>query len=308
MSNKRTVSFEWLSGCSGCEIAFADLHENLPTILKDIELVRFPILLDTKEYVSAEFGVITGSIRTIHDIEAVHKMRDACETIVALGTCSVYGGPHGVNFQHDKEELLKWSFTHNPTTITNHVPDQVPELLPENHPLDSEIKVDVYLPGCPPHTRIIIEGLRSLLDESFQPKFGQHNICYSCPRKMVETEVTSIRRNHEGIVDPELCLLSQGYLCFGSTSLDRCLAPCPKAGIPCFACGGPSIPVTLEPQKDIRVLIAERMAGLTKIPTQTIIKEITDHAKTHYMFLSSSPMFRKKPTNLIDPILWETEL
>ncbi len=302
MSAEKTVSFEWLSGCSGCEVAFADLHEDLPSVIKVIKLVRFPILMDTKGYVPADYGLITGSIRTSHDIEAAHKMREACKTIVALGTCPVYGGPHGIGYAHDRDELLQGSFVNNPTTCTQHIPDQVPELLAHNRPLDSEIKVDVYLPGCPPHPRIIIEGLRALIEEGFQPKFSQHNICFSCPRRMIETQVSSIQRNYEGTVDPDLCFLSQGYLCFGSVALDRCLAPCPKAGIPCFSCGGPSIQVILEPQKDIRALLAEQMSNLTKIPKSAIVEEITTHTKTYYMFLDSSPMLRKKPTTRIESI------
>jgi F420-non-reducing hydrogenase small subunit len=301
MAGEKTFSFEWLSGCSGCEVAFADLHEKLPTVLKDIRLVRFPILMDTKNYVPADFGVITGSIRTGHDVQSAHKMRESCGKIVALGSCPVYGGPHAGNLYHSKDEMLNNAFQNNPTTRTVNIPDQIPSLLTENHTLDSEITVDFYLPGCPPHTRIIVEGLRALIDEDFQPKFGQHNICHSCVRKMDETEVDSIRRNYEGTPDPELCFLSQGYLCFGSVALDRCLAPCPKAGVPCFACGGPAIPVLLEPQKDLRALIAERMSQLTQIPEQTIIQEITRHAKTHYLFLNGSPMLRNKPTTRIEP-------
>ena len=107
MSAKAKLSIEWLSGCSGCEIAFADLHEKLLKVLQEIDLVRIPILMDTKEYVEADIGMITGSIRTRHDIEAAHRMRDSCTTIIALGTCPVYGGPHGGSYAHTTAELLQ---------------------------------------------------------------------------------------------------------------------------------------------------------------------------------------------------------
>jgi coenzyme F420-reducing hydrogenase gamma subunit len=46
--SKKKLSIEWLSGCSGCEVAFADLHEELPNVLKDeVEVVRLPLLMDT---------------------------------------------------------------------------------------------------------------------------------------------------------------------------------------------------------------------------------------------------------------------
>ena len=87
MADKARVSIEWLSGCSGCELGIVDLHEKLLDVLAEVELVRIPILMDTKDYVPADVGIITGSIRTDHDIEAAHKMRAACKAIIAFGTC-----------------------------------------------------------------------------------------------------------------------------------------------------------------------------------------------------------------------------
>ena len=109
MSGKKRVSIEWLSGCSGCELGIVDLHEQLLTVLDEIELVRMPILMDTKEYVEADVGIVTGSIRTDHDVHAAHAMRKACKAIVALGTCPVYGGPHSSAYAHTREELLDGS-------------------------------------------------------------------------------------------------------------------------------------------------------------------------------------------------------
>ncbi len=295
MAAKTRLSIEWLSGCSGCEIGFADLHMQLLHVLEEVDLVRVPILMDTKEYVAADVGMITGSIRTEHDVNAAHAMREACGIIIALGTCPVYGGPHSSSYVHTNEELLNNSYTANPTTYTEEIPDQVPALLEEARTLDSEIKVDIYMPGCPPHPAYILEGLRSLL-QGREAKIGRHNVCFNCKRNMIKTEVSSIRRGITENFDENICFLSQGRLCFGSVSLDRCLAPCPQTGIPCFSCSGPSIPVILEPQKDVRTLVAMRMARLTEIPEETIVREIEKQAKIHYAYAMASPVFRHKPT------------
>ncbi|MBD3421350.1 MAG: methyl viologen-reducing hydrogenase [Chitinivibrionales bacterium] len=298
MKEKAKVSIEWLSGCSGCEVGIVDLHEKLLNVLEEVELVRVPILMDTKEYVNAHVGIITGCVRTEHDIDAAKSMRDTCDAIIAFGTCPVYGGPQSAAYAHTNQELLDTAYYRNPTTSTSGGPTNVPRLLEESRPLDEIIEVDLYLPGCPPHPAYILEGLMSLL-RSKSPTFGRHSVCFNCTRTMKKTDVAEIRRMTDGIADAQTCFLSQGYLCFGSVTLDRCLAPCPSKGTPCFSCGGPAESVILEPQKDVRSEVAARMSHLTNIPYEDVVNTIESQAKTHFAYAMASPVFRQKPTFLL---------
>ena len=298
MGAKPKLSVEWLSVCSGCELGIVDLHEKLLTVLDQVELVRLPILMDTKEYVPADIGILTGSIRTDHDLEAARGMRESCKLIMGFGTCAVYGGPQGAAFAHTNEELVEAAFVNNPTTTTHFVPTDVPKLLDQTRPVDSEIAVDLYMPGCPPHAAFIFEGLVSLL-KAQDSKIGRHSVCNRCRRVMKKTDVDTIQRSIDREFDPEICFLSQGCLCFGSVTLDRCLAPCPGNGVPCFSCGGPTTDVILEPQKDVRSQVALRMAHLTKIPYDDIVHSIEEQAKTHFAYAMASPVFRQKPTFLL---------
>lgn len=298
MSGKARVSIEWLSGCSGCELGIVDLHEKLLEVFDEIELVRMPILMDTKEYVEAEVGILTGSIRTEHDVHATREMRRVCKSIIAFGTCPVYGGPHSSAYPHSPDELLDGAYRKNASTKTTTVPTDVPRLLPRNRPVDSEIEVDLYLPGCPPDATFIFEALLSLV-RGRPTTIGRRSVCFQCNRKMVKTETDELRRAFAGSYDPGVCFLSQGCLCFGSVTLDRCLSPCMKVGVPCFSCGGPAEPIILEPQKDVRTEVAMRMSHLTNIPYQTIVEEIEKQAKTHFAYAMASPVFQQKPTFLL---------
>jgi F420-non-reducing hydrogenase small subunit len=171
-------------------------------------------------------------------------------------------------------------------------------LLDGNRPLDAEIDVDLYIPGCPPHPSFILEALMALL-RGREPKIGRHNVCHGCNRTMAKTDVAKLRRTFEGDYDPKVCFLSQGCLCLGSATLDRCLAPCPQHGVPCFGCAGPSEAIILEPQKDLRTEVASRMASLTKIPYEEVVRSIERQSKTIYAYAMASPVFRQKPTFLI---------
>lgn len=298
MAGKARVSIEWLSGCSGCELGIVDLHEKLLQVLDEIELVRMPILMDTKEYVEAEVGILTGSLRTEHDVHAAREMRRVCKSILAFGTCPVYGGPHSSAYAHSSDELLDGAYRKNASTVTTTIPTDVPKLLTRNRPIDSEIEVDLYLPGCPPDATYIFEALVSLV-RGRQTTIGRRSVCFHCNRKMVKTETSELRRAFDGRFDSELCFLSQGCLCFGSVTLDRCMAPCMKVGVPCFSCGGPSEPIILEPQKDVRTEVAMRMSHLTRIPHERIVEEIEHQAKTHFAYAMASPVFQQKPTFLL---------
>lgn len=297
---KVPVSFEWLSGCSGCELSIVDLHERLLQVLDAIEIVRFPILADVKGYPKAKLGVVTGALRTEHDVHCVHQMRESCDVILAFGICAVYGGPQGSGYAHSLGELEDSAFRANPTTKTTFVPDAgVPKLLAEGvRPIDSEIPVDLYLPGCPPHAAFVFDALSSVL-EGRRPEFGAENVCFHCNRQMKHSELVQLRRPHEIAQDPATCFLSQGVLCMGSATLDRCLAPCPKHGTPCTGCAGPSEAVILEPARDVRTEVADRMSRMTKIPREAIVREIEKAAKTYYAYAMASPIFREKPTFLL---------
>ena len=298
-NEKVPVSFEWLSGCSGCELAIVDLHERLLQVLDEIQLVRIPILMDEKGYPPARLGIVTGALRTEHDVECVRRMRESCDAILAFGICAVYGGPQGSGYAHTLAEIEDRVFRQNPTTTTTLVPDQgVPKLLDELRPIGTEIDVDFYLPGCPPNPYYVAESLRAIVAGG-TPDFGPHNVCFRCNRKMLHTGQSQLRRIHEGDLKDDVCLLSQGVLCMGSATLDRCLAPCPQRGTPCTGCAGPSEFVVLEPQRDIRTEIADRMCRLTEIPREHIIREIERRAKTYYAYAMASPVFRQKPTFLL---------
>jgi F420-non-reducing hydrogenase small subunit len=298
--DKVPVSFEWLSGCSGCEIGIVDLHERLLKVLEAISIVRLPILVDIKDYPKATLGIVTGALRTEHDVACAKKMRESCQKILAFGTCAVYGGPQGSGYAHSLEELQNAAFVNNPSTETHFVPDKgVPPLLADGvKPLDAAISVDAYLPGCPPHPYYIFEALQALL-AGRDPEYSYQNVCHFCDRKMKHTEVSELKRLYSAKVDPESCFLSQGIVCMGSATLDRCRGACPTRGMPCTGCSGPSENVVLEPYRDLRTEIAGRMAAMTKIPKEKIVREIEARSKTWYAYAMASPVFRQKPTFLL---------
>jgi len=295
------VNIEWLSDCSGCHIAIIDLHEKLLAVLNEISIQRCPVLTDVKDYPHATLGLISGAIRSEHDRHAAEEMRKSCDVVIAWGSCAVYGGIAGAGNVHTCADIFDSVYVNNKTTITTACPhsDKISNLEASVTPLDNAIDVDLYLPGCPPHSAFVFDALLAILEGRSPRTATGESVCARCKRRMEKTEVDRIKKNSEGVPDREQCLLSQGYLCMGSVTLDRCMAPCPQNGVTCTGCAGATMQVLAEPNRDIRTEIAERMSRLTKIPREAIVREIEKTSKTHYSYTMSSPMIGEKPTFLI---------
>jgi F420-non-reducing hydrogenase small subunit len=306
-AGKIRLNTEWLCDCGGCHVALVDLHEKILNVIEAVEIQKCPVLTDEKGYPEADIGILTGSIRTDHDRHAAIEMRQKCKKIIAFGTCAVYGGLHGAGLAHSREDIMDTVYRKSPTTKTDFIPGtEITGLEKLVAPIDEVIDVDLYLPGCPPHAHYIFEALTSLV-ENRETKVQQETVCAGCRRVMKKTEVAAIKQNHDGVPEDDVCFLSQGYICLGSVTLDRCLAPCPNHGIMCTGCAGPTMQILSEPTHDIRTEISDRMARLTKIAPAAIKRHMEKSAKTHYAYAMATKMIGNKPTFLIRKWIAEVE-
>jgi len=291
---KATISTEWLSGCGGCHVAIVDLHDKVLKVFEEVDLKHCPVLTDIKDYPKVTVGIVEGGIRTEHDRSMLKAMRDSCDILIAFGTCAVFGGPSGIGWLHEKDEIFSKVYGGNPTTKSKDVPTRVPKMEHSVFPIDEMVKVDLYIPGCPHHPHFIFEALTALL-QGKSPKVTHRTVCSSCNRKIVKRTQGKLKRMTEGIPEDNICFLSQGYVCLGSVTLDRCFSPCPKNGMICTGCCGPSINIILEPNRDLRTELAQRIHMLTTIAEEAVTDEIQEFSKTHYCYALASSMLYKKP-------------
>ncbi len=304
---KIRLNTDWLCDCGGCHVAIVDLHEKILNVLESVVIQHCPVLTDIKDYPEADIGIVTGSIRTEHDRHAAEEMRAKCKTIIAFGTCAVYGGLHGAGLAHSREEIMDHVYRQSPTTITDTIPDtEVSQLAKLVTPVDEVIDVDLYLPGCPPHPHFIFEGLASLIERR-PPRATQDSVCGRCSRQMIKGDATEIKNTYNHVPDERFCFLSQGHICLGSATLDRCLAPCPNHGVACTGCAGPTMQILTEPYLDIRTEVAERMSRLSAIAPETILAYMERTAKTQYAYAMATKMIGSKPTFLIKKWIADVE-
>lgn len=305
--NKIRLNTDWLSVCGGCHVSIVDLHEKILDVLGQVELQHSPVLTDIKDFPKADLGILTGAIRTEHDRHVAEKMRKSCDKIIAFGTCAVFGGIPGAALAHSRDEIMDRAYRQSRTTQPGAPPSRLVDGLEKLvTPLDEVIDVDLYLPGCPPHATFIFDALVSLI-QGKAPKARKETVCAQCTRTMKKTAAAALKRNHEGRPEDGVCLLSQGYVCLGSVTIDRCLSPCPNNGVMCTGCAGPTMEILTEPNRDIRTEIADRMSRLTAISRDHIVSEMERSAKSHYSYAMASRMIGEKPTFLIKKWIAEVE-
>jgi NAD-reducing hydrogenase small subunit len=154
----------WLDGCSGCHMSFIDLDERLLEIFERAELVYSP-LVDHKEYPDGvDVCLVEGAVSSEEDLHKVKLIRERTKVLVAFGDCAVTSNVPGMRNPIGVRPLLERAYLEN-VTINPQVPTEVvPALLPTSIPVHGVVKVDVFLPGCPPSADLIYGLLTDLLD------------------------------------------------------------------------------------------------------------------------------------------------
>ena len=266
MSEKPKVAFYWCASCGGCEEAVVDLAEDILKVVAAVDIVFWPVALDFKRSdveampdKSITVSFINGAIRTSEQEEMAQLMRRKSQLVIAFGSCSHTGGIPGLANLYESPDLLRRVYDETPTTdnpqgtrpqVRTVVPQgtvSLPYFGPSVKTLDQTVDVDYYLPGCPPPVKLIVGALTALLEGKMPPKGSilapNVALCDECPRKDSKPDkllVKEFKRPHLAVIDPDKCLLEQGFLCLGPATRSGCGAACIAGNMPCTGCGGPT--------------------------------------------------------------------
>jgi len=163
MSNKSRVATVWMDGCSGCHMSFLDMDERLLALGDQIEVVYSP-LVDIKEFPpDVDVTLVEGSISSVEDLEKIQHFRSRTKLLVSLGDCAVTANVPSMRNPFDVDCVLRRGYQEN-ADINGHAPtENIPKLLPKARPLHEVVKVDVFIPGCPPSADTIHFALSELL-------------------------------------------------------------------------------------------------------------------------------------------------
>ena len=211
-----------LSGCSGCEVALLNAEEWVDRF----DLKYMTLVMSAYDVPEVELLLVTGGVRTEEHLYKLRRTIKRADEVIAVGTCAISGGVANLG---DRREAYDVFLAHEERV---HLPD----LLPKCRPVDTVVKIDRYLPGCPPTPKLFMAVLRRSPDLKIAK-----TVCQECGRKKIrEMRPKHLYGFQQGEVLPDVCLVNQGYMCIGTSTRGGCLALCTIPGYPCVGCRGPS--------------------------------------------------------------------
>jgi NAD-reducing hydrogenase small subunit len=175
--SKLKLATVWLDGCSGCHMSILDMDERLLDIAELVDIVYSPIV-DTKEFPDfVDIALVEGAVSSVDDEKKIKKIRAHSKLLVAMGDCAVAGNVPSMRNPIGPEAILNRAYIEN-ADIQQQIPCVVvPRLLQIVRPIHEFVKVDVFLPGCPPsadtfHTALTALVTGAPLDVPALTRFG----------------------------------------------------------------------------------------------------------------------------------------
>lgn len=164
MTDKIRIATTSLAGCFGCHMSFLDIDERLLELIQHVEFDRSP-LTDIEHCGPCDIGLIEGGVCNSENVHVLREFREHCKILVAVGACAINGGLPAMRNFVPLEECLNESYMTGIGIENPQIPNdpELPLLLDKVRPIHEIVKIDYFLPGCPPSADVFWKFLTDLL-------------------------------------------------------------------------------------------------------------------------------------------------
>ncbi|HUW26485.1 MAG TPA: NADP oxidoreductase [Gallionella sp.] len=175
---KLRIATTSLAGCFGCHMSLLDIDERLFSLLDLVEFDRSP-LTDIKHCGPCDIGLIEGGICNAENVHVLREFRNNCKILISIGACAVNGGLPAQRNHLDIGSCLTEVYLTEPGLVHGHIPNdpELPLPLDKVYPLHEVVKIDYFIPGCPPSGDAIWKFLTDLIAGK-TPELGHGLIKY----------------------------------------------------------------------------------------------------------------------------------
>jgi len=167
--SKPIVATTSLAGCFGCHMSILDIDDRILELFDLVEFNKSPID-DIKEFSKmCDIGIIEGGCCNSENVHILKDFRKNCKILISVGECAIMGGLPAMRNNIPIKECLAEAYLDGPST-KGHNPENImpndeelPILLNKVYPCHEVVKIDYYLPGCPPTADLIWNALVALV-------------------------------------------------------------------------------------------------------------------------------------------------
>ncbi|MGB9864184.1 MAG: NADP oxidoreductase [Candidatus Saccharicenans sp.] len=165
--SKPVIATASLAGCFGCHMSILDIDERILDLIELVEFDKSPID-DIKNFTRpVDIGLIEGGCCNSENVEVLRAFRKNCKILISVGECAIMGGLPAMRNTIPLRECLEEAYLHSPTVAPEDavIPndEELPLILNRVYPCHEIVKIDYFLPGCPPNADLIWEALTALL-------------------------------------------------------------------------------------------------------------------------------------------------
>ncbi len=166
--SKPVIATASLAGCFGCHMSILDIDERILDLIELVEFNKSPID-DIKSFTKkCDIGIIEGGCCNSENVHVLKEFRENCKILVSLGECAIMGGLPAMRNGISIRECLEEAYLNCVSVDKNDsklIPndDEIPMLLDKVYPCHEIVKVDYFIPGCPPRADLIWEALLALV-------------------------------------------------------------------------------------------------------------------------------------------------
>ena len=167
--SKKIVATTSLAGCFGCHMSFLDIDERILDLIELVEFNKSPID-DIKTFTKrCDIGLIEGGCCNSENVHILKMFRENCDILISFGECAIMGGlPAMRNNNVSVKECLEEAYLNCISVNANEekiIPndEELPMILDKVYPCHEVVKIDYYLPGCPPRADLIWNALEALV-------------------------------------------------------------------------------------------------------------------------------------------------
>ncbi len=163
---KIQVAMIGLCGCWGCTLSFLDMDERIIGLLDKVTITRSSFTDVKRIPKRCTIGFVEGGIANEENIETLIHFRENCDILISVGACAVWGGVPAMRNKEELQACFKEAYIDSATVVPGNkvIPyhKDIPKITNKVYPCHEVVKMDYFIPGCPPDGDAIFKVLDDL--------------------------------------------------------------------------------------------------------------------------------------------------